>query len=185
MVVEERKRTAGTGAYGTVSEIRVRDFAQSLPIRRAEARRRCRRLDSTGVASRGRFPFGGGTKVHQRQEWNRSCGCKSGKNCQFCRPGLWTNLDSSRFVGKNTHELIALPSFGRVLLAKRIGSRPRRFPAGFWHPNALNRALIWDPRDGRLPSESNGHLSADRKFLGWKVIRGGVVCLTANRPAAM
>lgn len=57
----------------------------------------------------------------------RLIGLRRVKMSQFCRPRLHTNLDSDRFVGNNTHELIALPSFGRVLLAKRIGSRPPGF----------------------------------------------------------
>jgi hypothetical protein len=79
---------------------------------------------------------------------------------QFCRPQLDTNLDSRRFVGKNTHELIALLSFGRVLLAERIGSRPLRFPG------------VFAPGRSWQPSESNGRLSADRSFLGRRVSVG-------------
>lgn len=71
---------------------------------------------------------------------------------QFCRPCLNTNLDSSRFVGNNTQELIVLPSFGQVLMAKCIGSRLLGFPG-------KKRGL-------RQSSETNGRLSADRIFLG-------------------
>jgi hypothetical protein len=77
---------------------------------------------------------------------------------QFCQPCLNTNLDSSRFVGNNTHELIVLPSLW-------VGStgQVHWFAAAGFPGN-----LVFPGNEGstQQSSESNGRLSADRKFLG-------------------
>jgi hypothetical protein len=87
------------------------------------------------------------------------------KISQFSHVGRDTNLDRGSFVGNNTHELIVLPRFGRVLLAKRIGSRLLR---------------ILSKISGQS-SESNGRLSAIRKFLGRGVsVEASLACGVAR-----